>query len=146
MEKLQDIVQEALDYVESEKNKVEDDILLDNKSLDDCLKNQIRLQLHWERVSVYVGGLYEEVKGEVEGAYAEAYRRLMVEDDRDWSTTDAKILVQSDEEYRKHKKAEIELQAAKREAEGILKTVESRKYILKNLVDSVINSTEKYII
>lgn len=143
---LEELVQEAIAYVEEEKEQVEDEIILDNHQLDECLKNQIRLQLQWEKMSAYTTGIYEQVKEATESAYADAYRRLMVEDNREWSTTDAKILVQSDEEYRKYKKLEIELAAAKKEVDGILKVVESRKYILKNMVDSVINSTEKYII
>lgn len=125
---------------------IEEQILLSNKRLDECLINQIPLQRKWERFFSKLLGLYLDAKTETERAYAMAYTEAISDSYKAVSSTDAKHIAMCDDEYIKYKRFENKTYRLKRSAEKIVDLLESRKYILKDLSANVINGTDKTIL
>lgn len=125
---------------------IEEQILLDNKRLDECLINQIPLQRKWERFFSKLLGLYMDSKTESERAFGQAYTEAISDSYKAISSTDAKHIAMCDEDYVEHKRFENKVFRLKRSAERIVDLIESRKYILKDLSANVINGTEKTIL
>lgn len=146
LEELEIQVTEALEDIDALMADDHEDILIDNKNIDAAMKQQIRLQIKWESVVSMIAGLLDECTTLSDELFAVAFHDRMINDDRSWSTTDAKILTQGDERYVKCKRLENRCKAAKREAEGFLRVIETRKYTLKNLTSLIIAGSDKYIL
>ena len=132
--------------VEQETEKDESLIPLSNSMLSDSLKNQIELQLRWERIYSKINWISKESETLFETYFSESYYKVMTEDNRKWSTTDAKLIAARDVDYINAKKLYNKIEALKREVLGILNVLESRKYILKDFSNQIINGSEKYIL
>lgn len=139
-------VDEVCEDIERKMEGIEDEIEIGNKVITKALEEQVKLQLKWERITATVGGLYEECKRHSQGAYSEAFENRMVNDNRSWSVTEAKILADNDQRYNAYKIIENKIAMAYKECVGIVKTLDARKYALKNLTDLVIKDSDNYII
>lgn len=124
----------------------EDHIYLDKRCIDDCLKDQLKLQLRWERIVAHAAAIHEEAKNESDYLFSLSYQNKMENDKRAWSTTDARILASSDISYQDMKERQVRAYKLKKESEGILSVIESRKYALKNMCDLLRDGQEKHII
>lgn len=143
---LDDIVTSLEEAVSEFSVEDEDKILLDNRCIDDCIKDQIKLQLRWERIYAECCRVHDMCKAESERLFSEAFHNKMTKEQRAWGTTEAKILSEGDPQYVAAKQLENRAGAVRRDAEAFLKTIVTRQYALKNMVDLVLSANDKYII
>lgn len=124
----------------------EGDIEIDGKILINSLKEQINIQLKWEKFSAKVQYELDKQKSLAESAYTKAYTKAISDKHKIVSSTDAKNIASSDDDYIDHKKLENKFRRIRNETNSVCQTIESRKYILKDISATVINQCESYII
>lgn len=127
-------------------NDTIDTVSLDGVILKEALKNQIDLQLSWEVIVKRINKTYEMCELEVENCYAAAVSSEIRNAYKSVSITEAKEFAKADVEYQEARRLLIDIREVRDEAKGILSTVESRKYILNNITNSVVASVETHII
>lgn len=146
LEDLEVEVSDAISDLDEMMIEDHDQIMIDNKNIDSAMKEQIRLQIKWESIVSMLNRLLDDCTVMAEQTFSHAFHERMVNDNRTWSTTDAKILSQGDDRYVRSKKLENRCKSAKRETEGFLRVIETRKYTLKNLTSLIISGSDKYIL
>jgi len=146
MNNIEDSLDELNEYMQSEMDDIEKNVSIDSKMLDECLKEQLPLQLKWERIVAELSIVYSEAKQIADNSYSEAFKKSGENSYGDIPTTDKKYSAACSKKYQKYKGIENKASGLKKRAESVLKTVESRKYILKDLCAAVINGVEKNII
>lgn len=143
---LESLVDSFCDDIEPEVDLINDKIRLEHKVIKDAINEQIALQIHWEKVTATVSSLYDRCKLHADEAYSKAFREIMTNDNRSWSSTEAKILTDSNESYLQYKRIELKCYSLLKDCQACLKSIDSRKYLLKNYTDLVIKDCENYII
>ena len=143
-------LEQLLKLLESEYKKlstnVEAEIMLSNKQLDSALTEQIKIQIRWERLSAKVASGYSLSKDNAEYEFAKAYTNAISDAYKDLSSTDAKFIAGCDVNYADAKKLENNYYRLRKEVEAVVDTIESRKYVLKDLTSSIINEVSKTIL
>jgi len=124
----------------------EDEISIDHKVLKEGLKSQIDLQVKWERIYAKIYALNEAAKDETEVDFAVAYKESMSDSYKSLSSTDGKYYATCDPKYIDSKKFSNKVLRLKKEAEAYVDIVETRKYILKDITASMINSVDTLMI
>lgn len=119
---------------------------LDNTRLIDSLKNQVDLQLRWASLLARVNYLYYSIENDVETSYAEAISRELRDSYKSTTITEAREFAKCDAQYKVFKRLMNETKLIKDEISGVLDTVNSRKYILNNISNSVVGGVEGHII
>jgi hypothetical protein len=132
--------------VEELSKNIETDIVFDDKKLEASLVNQIDLQFKWNRMYAKVYSLRKNASIESEAAFARAYTNAVSDAYKSVSSTDAKHYAMCDDDYISSKQLETKITRLKKEVEGIVDVLESRKYILKDLTASIINECNGYIL
>ena len=127
-------------------NDTVDLVSLDGVILKEALKNQIELQLAWEVIVKRINKTYELCELEVESTYAGAVSAELKNAYKTVTITEAKEFAKADPDYQDARRLLIDVREVRDEAKGILSTVESRKYILNNITNSVVASVETHII
>ena len=121
-------------------------IHLDSVMLKDALKNQIELQLQWELIVKKFNKVYDVCELIAESAYAEAVSKELKDAYKNTSISEAREFAKANPVYKKAKRLLIDIRETRDEARGILDTVQSRKYILNNITNSVVSNVENHII
>lgn len=127
-------------------DETKDSILIKDRLLDDCLGEQVTLQVKWERMVGRAKRIYAEAKRKSETTYAIAYRTHLEGSRRSLSTTDAKFFAEGTTDYVDARKAEIRAYGALEEAEAVLKAVTSRQFALKDLTNAIVAGVNRHII
>lgn len=127
-------------------NDTIDSVSLDGVLLKEALKNQIDLQLAWEVIVKRINKTYELCELETESAYAAAVSAELKNAYKTVTITEAKEFAKADSDYQDAKRLLIDIREVRDEAKGILSAIESRKYILNNITNSVVASVENHII
>jgi hypothetical protein len=119
---------------------------LENRMIGECLADNITFQLKWEKLHNQAQELCYEAEMRMDEFYSEAFTNLLRNEDREWSTTEAKIMAGCDNKYLKFKKLLNKAKKIRNATASMLETCNSRKFILKDLSALVINGGEKYIL
>lgn len=138
--------EELLEIYEASYKAAEPLIILDGVILKEALKNQIELQLDWELIVKRFNKVYDLCELEAESAFATAISKELRDGYKNTSITEAKEFAKADKTYQTAKRLLIEIRETRDEARGILDTIQSRKYILNNITNSVVSSVETHII
>ena len=123
-------------------NNTESDILLENKSLKDANKQQLNLEMDWGTLFSTVYGIVNMLEIEVDEAYSHSYSKLVNDSYKSYSATEAKQVAMTDSTFIETKKLYNSFKKLKLDIEVIKDTIESRRYLLKQLTDSVINGVD----
>lgn len=123
-----------------------DMVSLDGSVLKEALKNQVTLQLSWEMIVKKLNKVYDSCELAVDSSYAAAVSAELRNAYKSVSITEAKEFARANVDYQEAKKLLIDVREVRDEAKGILNTIESRKYILNNITNSVIASVDKHIV
>jgi len=134
-----------IDY-ESEFEHALESIILENITLADALKNQLQLQMKWEILSKRIDAIFHECENIVETSYSSAISSELRDSYKSTTITEAKEFAKSNADYLKAKKAFLKIRHTKEEVKGILETVNSRKYILNNLTNSIVAGAESTLL
>ena len=143
---IKNLYEELKQIVEKETTKDESIVPIENCMISEALRNQVALQIKWERIYSKINWINKEAELQYETYFSESYYNVMTNSDRKWSTTDAKLVASRDESYIRAKRLYNEIESLKREVSGILNVLESRKYILKDYSNQIINGSDRYIL
>jgi len=141
-QRLSDLNTEFDDLFES----AEDLILIENVRLNDALKNQLKLQLNWERFVNKVNFFYSTCEELVDNAHSSAFRKEMKDTYVDVSVNEAKEYAKADQDYREARALFNKARHLRDEARGVLETITSRKYILNNITNAKVASVDNDIL
>lgn len=122
------------------------EIELDGQVLQTALKKQVTLLVKWELMSKKMDFAYNQCELLSEEAYAKAFKEAMFDRHRDVQTTQAKEIARSDKDYIDARKLLNVLRNMRDECRGILETVNSRKYILNNIVAALTHGVDHTIL
>lgn len=125
---------------------VEKDITLDNIKLSDALKNQLTLQMRWDSLYKKVSYIYDMAQFLVEQSYSDAVGTELKGSHRISTITEAKEFAKSNSDYKKCKRFMIIVQGVRDEVKVVVETINSRKYILNNLTNSIVASVDDTIL
>ena len=123
-----------------------DEIVLDNKTLASALKSQVNLQLAWESLKNRVSYLYNSIENDVEEAYAAAISVELKDGYKSTTISEAREFAKCNQNYKTFKRLLNECKLLKDEISGILDVIQSRKYILNNMTNSVVAGVDGHII
>lgn len=146
IEELQQKTNELEDFVNTESKEDEKFFEIDNEILKTALTDQVRLHLKWENILSSVNKLYYESETYMEAAYSLSFNEVLSNSNVDYTTTEAKILAQKDENYITVRLLYNRLMVLKKESESFLKALDTRKWILKNITDLVVEGSDNHII
>lgn len=125
---------------------LEEQIPLDNRLLQNCFKDQITMQIELNNFLSDLYYYHESVKTDVEELYSLRYQALIDDSYKGYSATEAKQIAMSDQNYLSLKKVYNQYHSLLVSVNQMNDLLETRKYTLKNLSDSMINGTNKAII
>lgn len=123
-----------------------DAVVIDGKKIKDALKEQLHLQVQWEMFVSKISSLKHRVEVEKEKVFANAIGVYVNHSHRSYTITEAKELAKSDKDYLEVRVFAIGVYQIHDEAKGILDTIQSRKYILNNMSNLFIATSENIII
>lgn len=121
-------------------------IPLENVRLSDALKNQLELQLLWETLSKKCSTLYDICEIEADTAYSNAISAELKDSYKKTTVTEAKEFAKADANYKAFRRLLADVKELRDEARGVLSTIESRKYILNNLTNSIVAGVDGTIL
>lgn len=122
-------------------------IELDGVTLKEALKNQMPLMIKWEVMSKTFDHLFNEAEILVDEAYGNAIgNAYRAEKYREISTTEAKERAKGDATYKTAKRLMNKIRHSRDECKGILEVINSRKYTLNNLTNSIVAGVDRTIL
>ena len=127
-------------------DRLEDEVLLQNKRLDNTLISQLNIQLDWVKLSAKISWLFKNAELETEEYFAIAYTDVMSNSAKILSATEARQYANCDNTYIKSKQFENDVYKLKKEVDGVVDIIETRKYIVKDLTAAIINDVSKTIL
>ena len=119
---------------------------LTNKQIDVCIREQIKLQVDWVKIVNHIIHLYAEAVLQTETEFAKSFRTHHTKSSATLNSSEAKYYASTDLDYIQSKRIENIAYGLKKKAEGILETIESRKFALKDLANLIIAGANSYII
>jgi esterase/lipase len=139
LESLEDTYNELL-------QKCEESILLDGVTLKNALKSQLQLQMDWEIITKQIAHLHDTVENEMESIYAEAISKELKDSYRSSSISEAKEFAKTNKEYKEIRRLYVDVKRLRDESRGVLDTINSRKYLLNNMTNSIVASVDDTIL
>jgi ElaB/YqjD/DUF883 family membrane-anchored ribosome-binding protein len=119
---------------------------IDNEILKNALTDQVRLHHKWEHLLSGSRNIFYEAETYMEAAYSKALSDVLSNSNVDYTTTEAKILAQKDSNYVEVRLLYNRISNVKKDAESVLRALETRKWILKNITDLVVQGVDNHII
>jgi hypothetical protein len=124
----------------------EADIALEHNMLDDCLKNQITLQLEFERLLARAKGLEQDADSLKEQYHSYAFSVEMKSNKRPDSITEAKMHADCNTDYIRAVKAYNSIYKTRLEIAAVTEVLTTRKYTLTNITNAVIEGVNKHLL
>lgn len=146
---LDDIKQQLAEVEESFEELFEESIdlvSLQDKTLKEALKTQLPLQLQLEVIVRRLFFLYDQAEIEMDESYSIAIAQQMKNSYRDITFTQAREYAKADPDYKSARQLLAKIRKTRDEAKGCLEVVNSRKYTLNNLTNSIIAGVENTIL
>lgn len=119
---------------------------LKNSVLKEALTVSVNLHLRWVRKQAEVNISLKSAKQQKDEAFSKALRDVKKDSHIDYGSTEAKIIAEANQSYIDFLIAYNKLSVLSDEVKGILDVVNSRRWILKNLVDLVVADGEGVIL
>lgn len=121
-------------------------IELTHKCIDECIGDHVHMHLRWEILNKKAKYLLAQSEADVEHKHALAFSKTLNNSQRAYSTTEAKTIANLCPHYINAIKERNEINSLYQQTESILKVIDSRKWLLKNLSDLIVAGGEKFII
>lgn len=123
--------QQTFDLYES---TIEEDFSIEHEKFRDVDARQLRLERNWNRLYGRVTALHQRAKYESEKAFSEAFVSASSNKRRIVNSTEAKQYATCDPNYADAKTIENKVYLLYKDLEAVCETLETRKYVLKDLV------------
>lgn len=144
LDKIYDELSEELDELSEKLTSGLIDI--ENKLLDQALKEQVNMEMGMIPYIEAVHYFNEYCKSELERIFSENYEEAINHRMRAYSATEAKQVAMANEDYIAMRRVSNKIKSLHERMKYIQSVVETRKYTLKTLSDTVINGVNKHII
>lgn len=147
LQKLNDKIEAFEKKFEHSISQYEGTIALDGVLLDEALKNQVELQVEYERLHGEAVGLENDASTLKELFHSAAFAKEMKSKAKRPDTfTEAKMYANTDDDFVMASMTYNRIFKVKAEVHGVLEAVITRKFVLNNLTNAVINSVNKHIL
>lgn len=146
IKKTNEILEALITEFEDVYEKTIEDVKIDGSRLKEALANQIELMIKWETLLARAKTLVSIAEDGTENSYSDAITAVLQDSFKKYSITEAKEVARCNKTYRSWKKTSIDVNSLYNEIKAILEVVQSRKYILNNITNSVVASQENHII
>lgn len=146
LEELKTRIDSLTTRVEASQLEAEPQIVLDNHLLDECLKNQVLLQLEWEQFMGLAAGLENESEALKDQYHSYAFVQAHSQSKRVLNSTDAKRYADVNNDYVDAVKVYNKIYRLRKEIEAILNAVNTRKFVLNNMTNAAIHGINKSIL
>lgn len=146
IKKTNEILEALITEFEDVYEKTIEDVKIDGSRLKEALANQIELMIKWETLLARAKTLVSIAEDGTENSYSDAITAVLQDSFKKYSITEAKEVARCDKTYRSWKRTSIDVNSLYNEVKAILEVVQSRKYILNNITNSVVASQENHII
>lgn len=123
-----------------------DDMALDNRILKEALKSQMSLMVQWEVMTKRFNYLFDECEVLVEEEYANALKAAMNDKYKEIMISEAKEYAKSNPTYKTVRRLQNKIRHSRDESRGLLEAIHSRKYIMNNMVQSIVANVENHIL
>lgn len=111
-----------------------------------AIKDQISLEMQWELMAKKFNHLYDQCELEVDSSYSDAVRDAMSDKYKEVTFTEAKVYAKANPAYRTSVSLLNDVRHIRDECKGLVETVKSRKYLLNNLTNLIVASSENHIL
>lgn len=118
---------------------IESEIDLRGKRLENALAPQPSMQYAWGTLSAELAGLYKDADNAVDIAFGKAYTVAQSDNYKSVNSTDAKWAAQADDDYNTAVTRKNKIYRLKKKVDSVCDSIESRKYVLKDLTASIIS-------
>ena len=143
---LEKLVDDMDQRIEENLESCMDDVIIDDRKLKECLTDQIKLQMIWETMYAKTKSLRDQIEAEMETIFAGVVEKEMKDTYRSTSITEAKEFAKANVDYVQLRRLFIRASGLHHDAKSALETVTTRKYVLNNVTNLVIASSEHHII
>lgn len=123
-----------------------DDMEFDSRMLKEALKCQMSLMVQWEVMTKKFNYLYDECEVLVDEEYGNALKLAMKDKYREITISEAKEYAKANATYKTVRRLMNKIRHSRDESRGLLESVHSRKYIMNNMVQSIVASVENHIL
>lgn len=120
------------------------DIKLQGKKLEPALSEQPKLQHDWILLGAALAWLYKEACNDADTAYGDAFILAQSDNYKSRNSTEAKWFAERDGGYNVAVRVKNKVFRLKKQVDGIIEVIESRKYILKDLTASILGQVSKF--
>lgn len=127
-------------------DELEGSLPFDNKILDACLKDQIHIELKTTKLLNKTYRYNEWAKEEVEIMYSKVFSGYVNNSYRSFTPTEIKAMINANYKYIRIKKLSNKFKYLYEMMKEISSIVETRKYTLKTLNDSMIHGVNSTIL
>jgi hypothetical protein len=134
------------DFIVEEVGNAKQELDLNNKTLDSCLKDQVELEYKWEEIYTQVLSLYRTIEQETESAYSLAYNKAISDAYKNVSATEAKHIATADTKYQIALTKMNVVSGMKDKVDSMSRLLTRRGFSLKGITESVIAGVHKHII
>lgn len=139
-------LKEIEQWIRDNKKRIEQEVVVDNKPLKEALITQLRIQSEVSDHFTTCSYLLKEYEVISEQFYSLAIDRLINNKNKDYTSGEAKAVVHSDQNYINAKRMYNRAYKVYSQLKYLLELITTRKYVMNNLTNSIINSVEDHIL
>jgi len=133
-------------WISDNKENVEQEISITNRKLKSVLINQLDLQSNVEEKYIEAHYLLKEFEDVCNAFYSNAIERMIHNHNKDYTIGEAKACVHGDGSYILAKRYYNRTFKVHSQLKYLTELVTTRKYVLNNLTNAIINSVEDHIL
>lgn len=143
-------LKDQLEALEEQYNSTLDETLdlvsIENVKIKDALINQLPLELSWNALVSKGKALKDRIEYEMESSYSAAMEKELRHSHRSTSISEAREFAKCDASYKQHRLLYLDADALLGDIKAAMETVTSRRYVLNNLTNLVVSSTENHLL
>lgn len=124
----------------------EDYFEFENKNIKNSQAVQIQLMMRYQQFHRRVERSVGYIKIELDGEYAETLKRIKTTSPIEFSSTELKNMIEGHPDYTAVRRVYNRYYVLKQEAADMVKLIEHRHWVLKMLVETIINDGESWVV
>lgn len=143
-------LKKQLEDLEEQYNTTLDETLdlvsIEHVKIKDALINQLPLELSWNSMVSKGKSLKDRIEYEMDSAYSAAMEKELRHSHRSTSISEAREFAKCCPIYKEHRLLYLDADALLGDIKAAMETVTSRRYVLNNLTNLVVSSSESHLL
>jgi len=121
-------------------------VSIEDIKIKDALKNQLPLELSWNALLSKGKHIKDRAEYEMETAYSESIEKELKDSYRSTSISEAREFAKCNQAYKTARILFLDASALYDDIKAAMETVTSRRYVLNNLTNLVVASSENHLL